>query len=263
MILGVRRRRRGPVILGIAGDSASGKTTLARGLVTALGATRCATISTDDYHRFDRDERSGLTLPDATYVDILGQHLQLLATGQSILKPVYDHTSGRLTRPELMEPTEFVIVEGRMALYSRAVRACYDVTVFVEPAHDVCGQQAHADVLARFARIEGRDETLPSVTLLLRDTIRQPDLASVLRPEITRTVHRRAERDAGGRLVDSLHVHGYTGVEEGRLAEKILWHGLNLGGDVPNCLGDVAGVHSTPLAVTQMMLLAALFDAAR
>ncbi len=84
-----------PVMLAIGGDSASGKTTLTTGLVDALGADRCLAICVDDYHKFDREERKKLPFtplhPDCNYIDIMEQHLQLLALGRPILKPVYDH----------------------------------------------------------------------------------------------------------------------------------------------------------------------------
>ena len=87
-----------PIMLAIAGDSAAGKTTLTRGLVEALGPDRCVSLCTDDYHRYDREERRGLPFtalhPDCNHVEIMEQHLQLLASGQPILKPVYDHSTG-------------------------------------------------------------------------------------------------------------------------------------------------------------------------
>ena len=87
-----------PVMLAIAGDSAAGKTTITRGLVEALGADRCTAVCVDDYHRYDRAERRELPFtplhPDCNYVQVMEQHLQLLARGQPILKPVYDHHTG-------------------------------------------------------------------------------------------------------------------------------------------------------------------------
>src|SRR3954447_10330320 len=84
----------GPVMLAIAGDSAAGKTTLTKGIVDALGRDRVASICVDDYHRYDREERKGLPFtalhPACNYVDVMEQHLQLLAVGQTILKPVYN-----------------------------------------------------------------------------------------------------------------------------------------------------------------------------
>jgi phosphoribulokinase len=108
-----------PVMLAIAGDSAAGKTTVTRGLVEALGADRCTAVCVDDYHRYDRAERRDLPFtvlhPDCNHVPIMEQHLQLLAMGQPVLKPVYDHRTGHFTRPVLVEPRRFVIVEGAAA----------------------------------------------------------------------------------------------------------------------------------------------------
>src|ERR1700685_1756770 len=66
-----RGRRPRPTMLAIAGDRAAGKTTLARGLVAALGAERSTSLCVDDYHRYDRVERCGLPFtalhPDCNY----------------------------------------------------------------------------------------------------------------------------------------------------------------------------------------------------
>lgn len=133
--------RRRPVMLAVAGDSAAGKTTLTRGLAEALGPQRCVSVSTDDYHRYDRSERADLPFtalhPDGNHLAIMEQHLQLLATGAPVLKPVYDHASGTLTRPELVEPAEYVIVQGLLPLHSRLSRACFDITVYLDPPEEI------------------------------------------------------------------------------------------------------------------------------
>jgi phosphoribulokinase len=128
---------RRPVVLAIAGDSASGKTTLARGLVAALGPDRCTSICVDDYHRFTRAERSGQGVtplhPAANHLDIMEQQLQLLALGRPILKPIYDHARGELVRPEYVSSKKFLIVEGLLPLSTKLARACFDVAVYLDP----------------------------------------------------------------------------------------------------------------------------------
>ena len=128
---------RRPVMLAICGDSATGKTTISEGLVAALGPERITAACVDDYHRYDRQERKELPFtplnPKCNYMDIMEQHLQLLAMGQSILKPVYSHSDGSLDRPELVEPRDFVIIDGLLPLYTRGLRACFDVTVLLDP----------------------------------------------------------------------------------------------------------------------------------
>src|ERR1051326_6556301 len=93
-----------PILLGIIGDSAAGKTTLTRGLANLLGPERVTHVCTDDYHRYDRLERARLNItalhPDCNYLDILELQLERLHYGQPILKPVYEHSTGMLVRPE-------------------------------------------------------------------------------------------------------------------------------------------------------------------
>jgi phosphoribulokinase len=310
-LLRMHRTRQGhaakdrPIMLAIAGDSASGKTTITAGLVKALGPERCTAVCVDDYHRYDRRERKGLPFtalhPDCNYVDIMEQHLQLLATGHPVLKPVYDHHAGALTRPHYVEPREFVIVEGLLPLHTKLAAACFDVTVFLNPpepirhawkvkrdtAHRgysqeqveaeltrrepesqrfIRPQRARADIVVRFAPVDQRDDppgTPLSAELLLRPTIRHPDLTAVLAAS-GGPMHLKLTRDDDGRPVDALHVHGYAPREETRLLEKTIWSGLGGTTELPPVLGDLGeGRRSEPLAVTQLLLLHHLLEAAR
>ncbi len=93
-----------PVILGVVGDSASGKTTITRGLVRLLGEDQVTHVATDDYHRYDRKQRAerGITPlnPDCNYMDIMSQHLHHIRQGEPILKPIYRHNDGSFDAPE-------------------------------------------------------------------------------------------------------------------------------------------------------------------
>lgn len=298
---------RRPVLLAIAGDSAAGKTTLTKGLVEALGGDRCVSICVDDYHRYDREERKTLPFtalhPDCNYLEIMEQHLQLLATGRPILKPVYDHGTGLLTRPELIEPAEFIIVEGLLPLHSKLARICFDVTVYLDPPEDVrrrwkiardtgkrgytteqvtaemerrrpesdafiIPQRRHANIVVRFSPATGHDnppETPLSAELLLRPTIHHPDLTTVLAPGMQQTIHLTLQRDEDGRPVDALYVHGDAPRKESRRVEKTIWSSLvGEQGHAPCTLGVIEeGRRSEPLAITQLMLLYHLLDAAQ
>ncbi|MBA3300868.1 MAG: phosphoribulokinase, partial [Thermoleophilaceae bacterium] len=87
-----------PIVLGVVGDSGAGKTTITRGLVGLLGEDQVTAVSTDDYHRYDREQRAEHDItplhPECNYIDILSQHLALLSKGEPILKPVYQHKDG-------------------------------------------------------------------------------------------------------------------------------------------------------------------------
>lgn len=126
-----------PIILGIVGDSAAGKTTLTRGIAQVLGPENVTSICTDDYHRYDRKQRAELGITalhtDCNHLDIMQQHLALLRTGQPILKPVYSHSTGTFEAPVYIKPRKFVIVEGLLGYSTRGARDCYDVKVYLAP----------------------------------------------------------------------------------------------------------------------------------
>jgi len=128
-------------LLGIVGDSASGKTTLTRGLVRILGEAQVTHVSADHYHRYDRKQRAerGLTPlhPDCNYMDVLGQHLVHLRAGEPILKPVYRHNDGSFGAAEYLRPAQFTIVEGLLAFHTLAMRDVYDVRVYLAPPEDL------------------------------------------------------------------------------------------------------------------------------
>ncbi|YAF98732.1 MAG: phosphoribulokinase [Nodularia sp. CChRGM 3473] len=133
-----------PIILGIVGDSAAGKTTLTRGIAQVLGPENVTLICTDDYHRYDRQQRAemGITAlhPDCNHLDIMQQHLSLLRTGQPILKPVYSHKTGTFEPPQYIKPKKFVIIEGLLGYSTRAAREAYDVKVYLAPPESLRAQ---------------------------------------------------------------------------------------------------------------------------
>jgi len=286
-----------PVMLGIAGDSAAGKTTLTRGLVEALGTERVSAICVDDYHRYDREERKALPFtalhPACNYVEIMEQHLQLLAFGHPILKPVYNHSNGRLERPVLVEPRELVVAEGLLPLYTKGSQASFDIRVYLDPdesvrrswkmgrdtgkrgynedqvraelekrepesAEFIRPQKAQADIVVSFAPLPGKDQLdhSPSATLLLRPTVPHPNLAEVITDDAREAVHLKLTRDEDGRPVDAVHVHGYARPEVMRPIEEAIWDELGVDQPLPESLGMVEeGNRSESLALIQLILL--------
>jgi phosphoribulokinase len=285
-----------PVMVAIAGDSAAGKTTLTAGLVEALGRDRVTGVCVDDYHRYDREERKSLPFtplhPECNYIEIMEQHLNLLATGQPILKPVYDHATGTFGRQERIEPREFVIIEWLLPLHSEMTRACFDVTVYLDPPEDIRRQwkvrrdtqkrgyapeqvlaelerrepesaayirpqRSHADIVVRFHPADGADpgDSL-SATLLLRPTIPHPDLAAVLGDDTRRAVHLSLLRDEDGKPVDALFIDSRAPRAMNREVEEHIWSGLKVSGDLPSTLGQIEpGARSEPLALSELILL--------
>jgi phosphoribulokinase len=207
-----------PIILGVVGDSAAGKTTMTRGLVRILGEEQVTAVSTDDYHRYERKQRAehGITPlhPDCNYVDIIAQHLRHLRAGEPILKPVYVHSDGTFGPPVYVVPKPFTIVEGLLGYHSEALLNAYDVRVYLAPPEDlrrrwkvkrdtsrrgyttdqVLGeldrrepdavqfirpQERYADVVVSFREGDAGNPHALDAELLLRDTLPHPDLSPV------------------------------------------------------------------------------------
>jgi phosphoribulokinase len=130
-----------PIILGVVGDSATGKTTITRGLVRMLGENNVTHIAADDYHRYDRRQRAehGITPlhPDCNYIDIMERHFAELHEGRPILKPVYQHKDGTFGAPVYVKPEQFTVIEGLLGYHTEELRDCYDVRVFLAPPEDL------------------------------------------------------------------------------------------------------------------------------
>ncbi len=163
-----------PILLGIAGDSAAGKTTLTRGLLRILGESQVTHVSADHYHRYSRTQRTELGItplhPDCNHLDILEQHLVHLRAGRSILKPIYRHQDGSLGPTEYLTPTQFTIVEGMLGFHTAEMRAVYDVRIFLDPPEELrrrwkvqrdCSRRGYTtdEVLAELDRREADAET--------------------------------------------------------------------------------------------------------
>ncbi len=171
-----------PIILGVVGDSATGKTTITKGLVEILGRENVTHIGMDDYHRYDRTERAELGItplnPDCNFMDIIGQHLGHLRADEPILKPVYNHDDGTFGRPEYVEPKGFVVVEGLLGYHSPALSSLFDVRVYLAPPEE----------LRREWKLK-RDSTKRGYTeeqVLAELDRREPDSESFIRPQKSR-----------------------------------------------------------------------------
>jgi len=261
--------KRRPIVLGIVGDSAAGKSTITRGLAELLGKDRVTHICADDYHKYDRMERASRKItplhPDCNYLDILELHLERAHYGEAMLKPVYDHSTGSLVRPEYLIPREFVIVEGLLGFHTQVMRQFYDVKVFLDPREEmrrewkikrdttkrgytaeqvlaelerreadsrdfIRPQREFADIVVRFHpdghSFDHADSHL-NVQLVLRPTIPHPDLSYLFDEDSSRRSGVRLElgRDMG-RPADFLEVDGNVSREHAAELEDTIWKHL-------------------------------------
>ena len=127
------------LVIGVAGGSGAGKTTLARAVVDALGAERCLLLSQDRYYidQSDRFVEDGGDVnfdhPSALDFDLLAEHIQTLADGRPVEVPVYDFAS-HTRRPlgDMLEPKPVVVVDGTLILSQEVLRPHLQLMVFVD-----------------------------------------------------------------------------------------------------------------------------------
>lgn len=153
------------LIIGIAGGTGSGKTTVARSVIERLGTNKVTFISQDNYYKDQTDltmkEREAINYdhPFALDNELLIKHLKQLKAGETAYAPVYDFTTHSRFKDKKLElhPNHIVIVEGLHVLSDEDLRQILDIKVFVDTDPDV-------RILRRVVRdIEERGRSLQSV----------------------------------------------------------------------------------------------------
>lgn len=133
-----------PLILGVAGGSGSGKTTVARAILETVGPDRITLIQQDSYYR-DVDWCSEAELlahnfdhPSAIDSDLMVSHLHALKAGHAVEVPIYDFVRHRRTaRTRRVEPQPVVVLEGILIFVEPALRDLLDFKVYVDTDPDI------------------------------------------------------------------------------------------------------------------------------
>jgi uridine kinase len=135
--------RMSAIVIGVAGGSGSGKTTVVRRIVESLGSDQVTVLDHDRYYRDRNDlrleERAALNYdhPDALETDLMVEHLHQLKAGRPVDVPLYDFTRyARLDATEPAPPRRAIIVEGILVFVDAALRALMDIKVFVDTDDD-------------------------------------------------------------------------------------------------------------------------------
>ena len=282
-----------PIVLGVVGDSASGKTTITKGLVAILGEEAVTHIGTDDYHKFDRSERAenGITPlhPDCNYVDIITQDVHHLRNGEPILKPVYQHKDGTFGRPEYVAPKRFVVIEGLLGYHTNVLSSAYDVRVYLAPPEElrrewklkrdsskrgytedqvlaelekrepdsaafIRPQEQKADLVVSFRASEDGDADHLDAVLTLREGLPHPDM-SVIEEEENDGITLEQRND-----VRCLHIPGDVDRDRGAAIEEAIWGKMQFASQLRTeqlgeyTVGDETR-RSESLAIVQVLIL--------
>ncbi len=123
----------GSFVIGIAGGTGSGKTTLAERFVARTAALH---IAHDRYYRTGPPD-TNFDHPDAVETTLLVEHLAALQRGEAIDLPDYDFATHTRIVGKRVRPRPIIVVEGILALADEALRACFDVSVFVRCPDDI------------------------------------------------------------------------------------------------------------------------------
>ena len=162
-----------PIVFGVAGGTASGKTTVARAILDSVGASRVAYLPHDAYYE-DRDdltfeERAKLNYdhPNSLETKLLIRHIKELLANKPVNVPVYDFMAHRRTeRTELVEPSPIILVDGILIFTRRKLRDLMDIKLYVDTDADV-------RFIRRLKRdIDERGRSLDSVVAQYLDTVR-------------------------------------------------------------------------------------------
>jgi phosphoribulokinase len=281
-------------MLGIVGDSGSGKTTITRGLVRLLGELQVTHFCSDDYHRYERRERMHLGItplhPDCNYLDILSQHLGHLRAGEPILRPTYRHSDGTFGAPAYLAPRLFVVTEGLLAFHLPELCDMFDVRVYLGPPEELrrrwkvsrdCSrrgyttdevlaeldrrepdseafirpQRERADIVVSFQPGESEAQEKLDAHLFLRDSLPHPDLSEVVSDEGADGIT-LIERPGE----QELRVRGTIAPERAHEIEEAIWQKMHFASHLrEQRLGEFTigtELHrSDSLAVAQLLIL--------
>ncbi len=168
------------IVFGVAGGTASGKTTMAMAILEAVGTAQVAYLPHDAYYKdmkhLSYEERSKLNYdhPHSLETKLLVKHIKQLRRGKAVQLPVYDFTRHRRTdEATLVEPCPIILVDGILILTRRKLRELMDIKVYVDTDSDV-------RFIRRLMRdIQERDRSLESVVQQYLETVRPMHLKFV------------------------------------------------------------------------------------
>lgn len=175
--------RNKPVVIGIAGGTCSGKSSIAGILIDEFRYTNSINIiREDDYYKdqshlpMEERAKTNYDHPLAFDFDLMTDHIQRLIAGETIEKPTYDYTvHNRSDVTEIVHPSDVIIIEGLFALYRNEIRKLEDIKIFVDTPADIRFiRRLKRDVKERARTIESITEQYLNTVKPMHDQFLEP-----------------------------------------------------------------------------------------
>ena len=220
------QRLRRPFMIAIAGDSGSGKDTLADSIIGILGSRSAVNLSGDDYHKYDRGkkiwDRVTHLNPSANHLDMFADDVARFARGVAVKKRSYDHKTGILSREATIKPSDFNLISGLHAFALQRLHGAFDLKIFLDMDEE----------LRRWLKVRRdtsqRGKTIEETLLALK--LRAKDYQKFVRPQISdadlifrlEACNSLSELDDVSKLKLKLEVKMARGNNEGDLAKALV-----------------------------------------
>ena len=183
-----------PVVIGIAGGTCSGKSSIAGILIDEFRYTNSINIiREDDYYKdqshlpMEERAKTNYDHPLAFDFDLMIDHLNKLIAGETIEKPTYDYTvHNRSNVTEIVHPSDVLIIEGLFALYTREIRDLEDIKIFVDTPADIRFiRRLKRDVKERARTIEAITDQYLTTVKPMHDQFLEPtkQFADIIIPQ--------------------------------------------------------------------------------
>ena len=134
-------RRVRPLMIGIAGNSGSGKNTVTHVVQNLFGLHSASVVEGDDYHKWERGNEKWQDYthlnPKANFLDNMAAHTRALSLGKLVFQPHYDHGVGQFTDPRSVETSKNLIVQGLHTFYLTSLRNLFDIKIFMAPDEEL------------------------------------------------------------------------------------------------------------------------------
>ena len=175
--------RNKPIVIGIAGGTCSGKSSIAGILIDEFRYTKSINIiREDDYYKdqshlpMEERAKTNYDHPLAFDFDLMTEHITKLIAGETIEKPTYDYTvHNRSDITEIVHPSDVIIIEGLFALYREEIRKLEDIKIFVDTPADIRFiRRLKRDVTERARTIESITEQYLTTVKPMHDQFLEP-----------------------------------------------------------------------------------------